>query len=259
VGQGSPPRGGAFPIGGAGREARILRDRIAVYEDALDALAYDAPSAPFASARLLVQVYDGGAMPTEVPRVYFTHPVIATGPETEGAAATFTVDTATTVPVIVLWHVPSVGDYLTAYAVGGRWVSEKSVSSGGGPSTTCTPCNIPNEDLTISWVNLLDGDGSATMTYAGGGGGVWETGCADSGLRFRLICTGGNIELQALFFITLTCPTGETQYCSNLESSPLKLVLTSHTCSPFSFTFGVTDTDCPTLFGLGNTQFTITL
>jgi hypothetical protein len=241
----------------AGREARVLRDRMGAYEDALD--DDDAPSAPFASARLLVQVYDGGAMPSAVSRVYFTHPVLAAGSETEGAAATFTVDTATTVPVIVLWHVPSVGDYLMAYAVGGRWVAEKSMSSGGGPSTTCTPCNIPNEDLTISWVNILDGNGSATMAYTGGGGGVWQTACVDNGLQFRLICTGGGIELRAFFFVSGVCPSGESSFCSNFNASPLSLVLTSHTCSPFSFTFTVAGDECPTIYGLGNTQFVITL
>ena len=35
---------------------------------------------------------------------YFTHPVLATGAETEGGAAVLTVDTATTVPVVVLGH-----------------------------------------------------------------------------------------------------------------------------------------------------------
>ena len=107
----------------AAREARILRDRIAAYEDALDASGGAAP--PFESARLLVQVYNGGAMPSAPELVYFTHPVLVTGAETEGGAGTLTTDTATTVPTIVLGHVPSVGDCLTAYALGGRWVAER--------------------------------------------------------------------------------------------------------------------------------------
>ena len=58
-------------------------------------------------------------MPSSAGLWYFTHPVTAYGTETEGGTGTFTVDTATTVPVIVLGGVPSVGDYLTAYSVGG--------------------------------------------------------------------------------------------------------------------------------------------
>ena len=88
---------------------------------------------PFSSARMLVKVFDGGSMPTAAERVYFTHPVLLTGSEAEGGTGTLTVDTATTVPVIVLGDVPSVaGDYLTAYAVGGRWVAERGGSGGGG-------------------------------------------------------------------------------------------------------------------------------
>ena len=86
-------------------------------------------------------------MPAAVPRVYFTHPVLAYGTETEGGTPTFSADTATTVPVIVLNKVPSVGDYLTAYSVGGRWVSEET--SGGSSGIPCSPCNIPAANLTI--------------------------------------------------------------------------------------------------------------
>jgi hypothetical protein len=237
-------------------EARILRDRMAAYEDAVDRAS---TAADFGSARLLVQVYNGGAMPSAVPRVYYTHPVLATGTVSGGAAPTLTADTETTVPVIVLNKVPSVGDYLTAYSAGGRWVSEETGSGGGTPTFPCSPCAIPEENLTISWVNLLGGNGSATITYSSTPSKSWTTGCCDGGLYFELLCTTGNIELRAYFFTSGSCPTGTTEYCSNLESSPLELTLSSLTCTPFSLTFSVSSSDCPTLYGDGNTQFTVTV
>jgi hypothetical protein len=237
-----------------GTEARILRDRQAAQAAALDRQTDRPP--PYSSARMLVQVYDGGSMPTAAERVYFTHPVLVTGSEAEGGAGTLSVDAATTVPVIVLQNAAAVNDYLTAYAVGGRWVAERGGVSGGGGVTGCLPCNIPNENLTISWTNLLTGDGSATMTF--GGGPSWATGCCDNGLMFTLGCNSGSIELRAIFFVSGTCPTGSSNYCSNLRAGPLSLTLESHSCSPFSLTLALTEAGCPELFDEGNTQFTIT-
>jgi hypothetical protein len=249
----SPARNWFGPDGGYGTEARILRDRQTAHSAALDRFA-DRPQ-PYSSARMLVRVYDGGSMPTAPERVYFTHPVLVTGSETEGGSGTLTVDTATTVPVVVLGRPPLVGDYLTVYAGGGRWVSEKGIS-GGGSGTMCSPCNIPNEDLTITWSNILTGSGSATMTF--GAGSLWQTGCVDSGLQFILSCDSGSIELRAAFFVSGSCPTGLSNYCSNLRSNRLSLTLIDHACSPFSLTFIVTDVGCPEVYDEGNMQFMIT-
>ena len=83
----SPPvRGGNDA---AAREARILRDRQQAFEDALDRADQARLSRPYASARLLVQVYDGGSMPSAPGLWYFTHPVLVYGPEAEGGGATF--------------------------------------------------------------------------------------------------------------------------------------------------------------------------
>jgi hypothetical protein len=204
---------------------------------------------------MLVQVYNGGSMPTVPERVYFTHPVLVTGSETEGGSGTLTVDTATTVPVVVLGHAPLVNDYLTVYAVGGRWVSEKG-GLDGSSGTMCSPCNIPNEDLTITWSNILTGSSFAIMKF--GVGPFWQTGCVDSGLQFILSCNSGSIELRAVFFISGSCPTGSSNYCSNLRSNPLSLTLLDHTCSPFSLTFTLTEAGCPEVYDEGNTQLMIT-
>lgn len=245
------PRTGA----GTARETRILRDRQAAYDRAADNAQSNLP--PFGSARMLVKVFDGGSIPTTTPRVYFTHPVLVTGSEAEGSTGTLTVDTATTVPVVVLGTTaPVAGDYLTAYAASNRWIAERG-GSGGGGSTNCSPCDIPNEDLTISWTNIITGDGSATMTYTPGPS-LWRTGCVDEELMFQLQCAGG-FELRAIFFIEGECPTGTESYCSNLRTAPLVLTLESYTCTPFNATFSVSGTDCPTLFGDGNIQFFISI
>jgi hypothetical protein len=255
----SPRRNRYGPDGGmagAGSEARILRDRQAAHSAALDRQT-DRPQ-PYSSARMLVQAYDGGSMPATSEKVFFTHPVLVTGSESEGGAGTITVDTATTVPVIVLGHAPSAGDYLTAYACGGRWVTEQL--SGSNTSTcylaACTPCQIPKGDLTITWTNILTGNGSATLVY--NCAGFWQTDCEDSGLLFTLSCAGGQIELRAIFFVSGVCPTGSSNYCSNLRTNPLGLTLSSHACSPFSLTYSLTETSCPELADEGNTQFVVT-
>jgi hypothetical protein len=238
------------------RETRILRDRLEAHEDALDRLARSSGGA----ARQLVQVYDGGAMPSAVPRVYFTHPVIAAGAETEGGSATLTADTATTTPVIFLNHVPAVGDYDVAAAVGGRWVVDGG--SSGPANLTCDPCGMPLENLTVSWTNLSSGDGSATLVWNGFAGvlsAAWATGCCDDGIEFALSCSEEGINFQAIFFTSGVCPTGESNYCSNLRSATLQLTLASYTCSPFSLTFTVGEDECPTLYSFGNTQFVVTL
>jgi hypothetical protein len=236
-------------------ETRILRDRQKAYEDAADRARSGVPA--YGSPRMLVRVYDGGSMPTTTPRVYFTHPVLVTGAESEGGVGTLTVDTTTTVPVVVLGtKAPSVGDYLTAYSCSNRWIAERGLGSGSG-STSCSPCNIPNEDLTISWTNIITGDGSAPLIYTPGPP-RWISACADEGLIFQLQCVDG-FELRAIFFIEGECPTGTPSYCSNLRASPLFLTLQSYTCSPFSATFTVSGTDCPTLFGDGNTVFFVSV
>lgn len=71
-------------------DSRILRDRQAAARAAIDRAA----AVPgVAAARRLVQVYDGGAMPTAADRVYLTHPVELDGAETEGGAASPYVNT----------------------------------------------------------------------------------------------------------------------------------------------------------------------
>ena len=207
------------------------------------------------TARRLVQVYDGGSMPTEPDHFFLSHPVELDGSETESGGYTPTADTDQTIPVDVLWHAPAVGDILTAYAVGGRWVAERGGPSGGG-SLVCSPCNIPKQDLTLSWTNTLTGNGSTTLTYNAALSN-WTTGCVLN-QQYKLFCSGGQIDFSVIYIISGTCPTGQTNTCSNLTANPFGLTLVSHTCTPFSFTW-TTVPDCPNVEAPGYIDFTITL
>jgi hypothetical protein len=173
-----------------GTEARVLRERQQAHLRALD--RETGRRKPFTTARLLVQVYDGGSMGDAADLIYFTHPVLATGAETEGGAAVLTADTATTIPVVVLGHAPAVGDYLTAYAVGGRWVSERG-SAGG---LTFCGCVVPTTGVLTS---TLFGEFAMTYHAVGSPFGVPEfTGTRTYTYPGNVNCSAATISLTAI-------------------------------------------------------------
>lgn len=194
---------------------------------------------------------------------YLTNPVELDGTESEGGSSTPTADTTQTIPVVFLDNAPSVGDIVPAFRVGGRWVAERGTSPTSS-SYACSPCAIPKQDLTISWVNPLAGNGSDTLVY-NATGPSWATGCSGGAgignqLIFKLFCTGGQIELRVYYFVSGSCPTGQSSYCSNLRSSPSQLVLASYVCgSGFTLNFTLTSATCPTVAGSGFTNFAVTL
>jgi hypothetical protein len=212
--------------------------------------------------RRLVQIYNGGAMGNAPDLFYLSHPVELDGSEIEGSTGTPTADTTQSIPVVVLGHAPSVGDILPAFSVGGRWVAEWGGT--GSQSFPCSPCTIPNQNLTISWVNSLTGNGSDTLVY-NSSGPTWATGCSGGAgvgnqLLFKLLCTLGQIELRVYYFISGFCPTGQATYCSNLRTAGSQLFLSSYTCgSGFTLVFTSTRVSCPTISGSGFTSFIITL
>jgi hypothetical protein len=194
-------------------------------------------------------------MPSSPDHFFLAYPIELDGAETEGGSGTPLVDGSQPVIVDVLGHQPSAGDLLTAYAVGGRWVAERGASSGG--TLACSPCSLPAQDLVISWVNVIFGNGSTTLAYANSSNS-WSSTCSH-GLLFTLLCTSGQVELRVIYFTTGTCPTGAEQYCSNLRTAPFGLTLASYSCSPFLMTFLSNSSSCPTITNSGYTQFTITL
>ena len=74
----------------------------------------------------------------------------------QGSSGTLATDTATTVPVIVLGDVPSVGDYrrLMRSAAGGYRSGAEVVDH---HTTRVLRADIPEEDLTITWTNAFTG------------------------------------------------------------------------------------------------------
>jgi hypothetical protein len=239
-------------------DSRQQRSRHAALAGVAARLGVPGSSTP---ARRLVQIYNGGSMASKPDYFYLASPVELDGVEKEGSSGSATADTGRTIPVLVIGHAPSVGDILPAFAVGGRWVAERGMPS--TPPATCTPCTIPAQNLTISWVNVLGGNGSDTLVYASSGP-IWSTGCsggmgAGNQLIFRLSCTNGSIELRVYYFLSGTCPSGESAYCSNLLPLGSQLVLSSYTCGVgFTLMFTVTPSSCPELSGSGFTSFVIT-
>ncbi len=233
--------------------ARTLRERHGgLVQAAARSVSVPTPTTP----RRLVQIYDGGAIPSAADHFFLAYPIELDGAEAEGGTGAPVIDSTQPIIVDVLGHAPSVGDILTAYAVGGRWVAEKAGFTGGG-SLACSPCNIPTQNLTLSWVNVDSGNGSTTLTYSTAPA-AWTSGCSN-GLLYKLVCTGGQVELRVIYFTSGSCPTGTQQYCSNLRTAPVGLTLSSLTCSPLSMTFLSNATGCPTITSNGYTTFTITL
>ncbi|MGP0063516.1 MAG: hypothetical protein ACLQGP_07960 [Isosphaeraceae bacterium] len=234
------------------QELKIPRDRQAALGRAIDRSLHDSP---LVTARRLVQVYNGGAMPTSSGDVYLTHPVELDGTEAEGGSATANVDTTTTIPVVVLWGAPQSGDILTAYAVGGRWVAERTGSS-SQPGYPCGQCQIPRKNLTISWTNLILGNGSTTLVYSDSPTTQWISACTNQ-LLYELTCTQNQVEFRVYFFLSGYCPSGQSQYCSTIRSTPYSLTQTNLTYSPFLLTCEVTSTACSNLATIGYTGFTV--
>ena len=232
---------------------RIVRARHAELASQVDR------AIPFVSSvtpRRLVQIFNGGSMPSSPNHFFLAYPIELDGAATEGGTGTPDDDASQPIVVDVLGHAPAAGDILPAYAVGGRWVAERGQSSSSA-SLVCSPCNIPAQNLVLSWVNAISGNGSTVLTYTTAPAS-WTSGCSN-GLLYKLLCTGGQVELRVIYFTAGSCPTGTQQYCSNLRVTPYGLTLSSYTCSPFSMTFLSRSAACPAITSSGYTQFTITL
>lgn len=321
---------------GQDSEQRILRARISDLYDLMDRTTQS--PGPYSTPCMAVQIVDDGAMPTAPDNVFFANVVNAIGgTEVEGGTADFNVDATRTVPIVVLNGVPSVGDYLLAEAVGGRWVAEirackvtidvkcsgmnvvgdtvtvkqgattvrtgTTDSSGnvmfyvplpvsnpytiditgggnpafsmsqdiacggsydfdvcsGGSGQVCTPCNIPDGPLVLSWTNPSLGGGSTTLT--GGASPCVEipTFFSPIYMKAQFSCNEllGGINLLVTYYNSGTGCTGTSGSCLGTPSpfAGTQLQLISYTCDPFSFTWQVNST-CG-LSGMGYETFTV--
>jgi hypothetical protein len=123
---------------------------------------------------------------------------------------------------------------------------------------SCGACSIPQQDLVISWDNLISGPGSATLVYSGSPT-TWNSGCVDQ-LIYELLCTSNAVEFRVYYFLSGSCPTGQSQYCSTIGTAPYALTQTGLTCgSSFLLTCTVSSSSCPTLASYGYTDFTVSI
>jgi hypothetical protein len=101
-------------------DLRVIRERQLVAAASADR---SARTDPYGSAALCVITTTVTSYPVAASAFYACNPELLTGPETEGAAATFTADTATVVfAVNVGTAIPPNGTKLVIHGAGGRWV-----------------------------------------------------------------------------------------------------------------------------------------
>ena len=84
------------------------------------------------------------------------------------------------------------------------------VRSGSSPVLSCSPCSIPRKNLTLSWTNILIGDGSTPLVFVPPG--QWNSACTNQ-LLFSLACPGSSVTLSVTYFLSGSCPTGQSQSC----------------------------------------------
>ncbi len=199
-------------------DSRVERTRVANRADDLDrAEVRPAGGTP----KQLVQVYDGGAMPTGNNKWFLTHPVSLSGTEVEGSTGTIAAD-STSIPVVVLGSVPTVGDVLNAFMVGSKWVAELR-----GCSTTievvCGSTPIVGASVTVtSGMTTI-----ATGTTGSDGKVTLAIGAAGS---YTVAVTSGSGDSTVT--ITLACGATETvQVCFGCSCSPCDIPSTNITAT----------------------------
>jgi hypothetical protein len=174
---------------------RIQRLR---HQDLSDLVDRAIPELVAGTARQLVCVYNGGSMPNEPDRFYLANPAYLNGAEAEGGSSGPSVDTSQTIVVDVLGKAPMAGDYLTAYAVGGRWVAELTSTQHGKGCIQFLGCNgQPLQGVIITIYDHQGGtelagplvsDGSGKICPELGSGNYWfdTTATAEQGFPLDL-------------------------------------------------------------------------
>ena len=113
--------------------------------------------------------------------------------------------------------------------------------------------------MTLSWTNLILGNGSTALVYSGSPAAQWTSACTNQ-LLYQLVCTSNQVEFRVYYFLSGSCPTGQSQYCSTSRTGPNSLVTASLTCgSSFLWVMSLTSTTCPAIATYGYTGFTISL
>jgi hypothetical protein len=243
--------------------SRISRTR---WDDDGDLLGRISRNPSPESPKMLVQIFDGGSMPTAADRVYLAHPVDVDGDEAERSSCVPIADTAQEIPVVVLGSPAVAGDLLVATMLDGRWVAQKRGKPEPGCQLTCSPCILPKMDLTVSWTNDVLGNGSTTLFYGRPtldypGIKGWSSGCA-SKLKFELFCINGRTIFHIHAYADSDCKSYFTE-CSEgdeLANIPAHtLYPNGFSCNPLFLRYTLTNLSCPYVSSLGFTSFTVSV
>ncbi len=171
---------------------------------------------------MIGKVFSQTLIPSGTNVYYAVHPVAILGPETEGGAATCTVDSAATFMVCVVGsRSPSMGDYLVCRYVGNRWVSEitsarQDVGIGGcecqgTPLTLTMSVNEPTtnngifQDSALTWQDTPAGFAAivlATKAYLSWPQGYVDQVTGDT-FYYYLSCVGNYYTLTRVYLISV--------------------------------------------------------
>jgi hypothetical protein len=123
------------------------------------------------------------------------------------------------------------------------------------PPETCCPCSVPHADLTLA-ISGGPSPGNVTLVF-NPTAVTWTSSCVN-GVVYTMQCAG-SVGLTASVFTDIDCnPAGGSVTCESSGLTSRNIPLTAFNCSPFSFTFSVTESGCPFLSELGYTGFTVT-
>jgi hypothetical protein len=125
-------------------------------------------------------------------------------------------------------------------------------------TSPCVFCDMPNEDLVLSWNNTVSGSGSTPMIYDSGTS-KWSTGClavGDGHIKFIFGCMDGFYELGH-FDAGCTLPAGIGCNTDNSNPPSGTFGVASIVCSPLHMHFITTGPWCEDLQFLGYTDFFI--
>lgn len=151
---------------GRRHEYTVLRRR---QDDLRETLERRRPKMRQGVPTMLVQVYNGGSMPSSAGgnsgKFFDCHPATVSGTEVEGGTGTFAVDSSVSQPVLFIGsRLPIVGEYHIARFLDWLWVAESRnpcVTDDTHVCATCCGTQIPKT------MHIEDGEGSHALVSAG--------------------------------------------------------------------------------------------
>jgi hypothetical protein len=121
----------------------------------------------------------------------------------------------------------------------------------------CGTCDIPQTDLTFTWVNSISGAGSATMVY-NAFLIQWKTACITDQLFFNALldCATGSPRLTVTSYANASC-TITPDGCDTISGSPHRIDQTGLTCGSSFLLTATCGANCTTFAVNGYTDFSV--